>query len=258
MLIRERLGQLLEREGVNRSELARRLGEHRNWVNNRMSGLVEIKADELTRIAEALSIDPSEFFSEGFEVGPKVGILQTVRSLLGTYRGIHESIDFVLRLKPGDKSNLVLRGITVSLPERSTYDVLTAWEEHPFEFDELAEDLWKESRKPDSPKPDPLPGQTLLPGFPQVERRPQDQVIPTKQAAAIGNRQPPPAVDKEPADAGWTPSLIDEGTRDLVQMLKELPPEQLSAFLRLAEAVSSSDDLESIIEEVQAKGDPKN
>lgn len=62
MLVRERIEQTLDRAGWSGSELARRLGEHRNWVNYRLSGRTEIKADDLPRIAAALDCSPCDFF----------------------------------------------------------------------------------------------------------------------------------------------------------------------------------------------------
>ncbi len=62
--IRERFAELLERKRWNQSDLARELGEHRNWVNYRLTGRVDIKADELPRIAAALGVSPCAFFEE--------------------------------------------------------------------------------------------------------------------------------------------------------------------------------------------------
>ncbi|MBI2317694.1 MAG: helix-turn-helix transcriptional regulator [Chloroflexi bacterium] len=47
---------------MSASELARRLGEHRNWVIDRLTGRVQIKADEVPRFAKVLGVAPSAFF----------------------------------------------------------------------------------------------------------------------------------------------------------------------------------------------------
>jgi transcriptional regulator with XRE-family HTH domain len=61
-LVRERLRLLLRQKGWNQSELARRLGKHRTWVNYRLTGVTEIRADELPEIANALGVAPHLFF----------------------------------------------------------------------------------------------------------------------------------------------------------------------------------------------------
>ncbi|MGE5619069.1 MAG: helix-turn-helix domain-containing protein [Sphingomonadaceae bacterium] len=63
-MIRERLSQLMEAKKWNQSDLARELGEHRNWVNKRITGQTEIKADEIPRLAAALGVSPCAFFEE--------------------------------------------------------------------------------------------------------------------------------------------------------------------------------------------------
>lgn len=64
MLVRERIEAVLGQKGWTGSELARRLGEHRNWVNYRLSGRTVIKADELSVIAAAMEIDPCELIPD--------------------------------------------------------------------------------------------------------------------------------------------------------------------------------------------------
>jgi transcriptional regulator with XRE-family HTH domain len=65
MQVRERLRELIaQKVGGNQSELARRIGEHPNWVNYRLTGTTAIKADELPRLAAGLGIDVCTFFEE--------------------------------------------------------------------------------------------------------------------------------------------------------------------------------------------------
>jgi transcriptional regulator with XRE-family HTH domain len=59
----ERLGQLIEEKGWSDAELARRLRVHRHWVTDRVNGRTAIKADEIPRLADALSVACSLFFA---------------------------------------------------------------------------------------------------------------------------------------------------------------------------------------------------
>lgn len=64
---KERLRQLMQETGLtNQSELARRLHppEKPTWINNRLSGYAEIKADEIPRIARALGVPCWRFFED--------------------------------------------------------------------------------------------------------------------------------------------------------------------------------------------------
>ena len=64
---RERLAQLIQESGMTQSEIARRLspnGENPQWINNRLRGISQIKADDLPRIAAALRISPCRFFED--------------------------------------------------------------------------------------------------------------------------------------------------------------------------------------------------
>lgn len=61
---RKRLAGLLEKRRWSYSDLAKRLGEHPHWVRDRVTGRIQIKADELPRIAKALGVSPCAFFEE--------------------------------------------------------------------------------------------------------------------------------------------------------------------------------------------------
>ena len=54
MLVWQRLSQMVSDSGIPQAEIARRIGEHRNWVNNRVNGAVDLRADELPRCAAAV------------------------------------------------------------------------------------------------------------------------------------------------------------------------------------------------------------
>ncbi len=62
--VRERLRDLLREKRWSQSELARRLGKHRVWVHYRVTGVTEIKADEIPVLAEALDVPPYAFFED--------------------------------------------------------------------------------------------------------------------------------------------------------------------------------------------------
>lgn len=64
MSTRERLIQLIRETGISQAELARRVGEHPTWVNNRLRGVAIIKADDVPRLARGLGIHPADFFPE--------------------------------------------------------------------------------------------------------------------------------------------------------------------------------------------------
>jgi transcriptional regulator with XRE-family HTH domain len=56
--VRERVRKLIEDRGMKQIAVARRMGEQQSWLNNRLTGYTEIKADEIERIAEALRVSP--------------------------------------------------------------------------------------------------------------------------------------------------------------------------------------------------------
>jgi len=62
--VRERLRDLLRDKRWSQSELARRLGKHRVWVHYRVTGVTEIKADEIPVLADALGVPPYAFFED--------------------------------------------------------------------------------------------------------------------------------------------------------------------------------------------------
>lgn len=62
VMVRDRLVVLLRERGMSQAELARRIGEDKQFVNNRVTGVVAIKADELPRFARALGKSCTAFF----------------------------------------------------------------------------------------------------------------------------------------------------------------------------------------------------
>lgn len=90
MLVRERLKALIDEKcRGNQSELARRIGEHPNWVNWRVNGTTQIKADELPKIAEALGCSPCDFF----EPSPNERMNQAMRDELARTRAVQAGPD---------------------------------------------------------------------------------------------------------------------------------------------------------------------
>lgn len=59
--VAEEVRAVLARRGINKSELARRLGVSHTWVTNRLAGHQEIGLNELQRIAEVLGLTPGDF-----------------------------------------------------------------------------------------------------------------------------------------------------------------------------------------------------
>ncbi len=64
MNAREALRRLLALTDISQAELARKLGENENWVNHRVTGYTTIKADDLSRLAAALGVEPEDFFRD--------------------------------------------------------------------------------------------------------------------------------------------------------------------------------------------------
>src|SRR5581483_1240357 len=64
VLVRERLREILREKHWSQSELARRLGKHRVWVHYRVTGVTEVKADEIPLLAQALGVPAHAFFGE--------------------------------------------------------------------------------------------------------------------------------------------------------------------------------------------------
>jgi transcriptional regulator with XRE-family HTH domain len=62
--VRDRLVQLVEASGMPPITIARRLGEGKNWVYNRLSGTTDIKADDIPRFAKVLGYPVTAFFED--------------------------------------------------------------------------------------------------------------------------------------------------------------------------------------------------
>ncbi|MEA2641786.1 MAG: hypothetical protein QOF51_3180 [Chloroflexota bacterium] len=62
--LRDRLRDLVAASGLSQAEIARRLGEEREWVNNRLRGKVQLAAEDLPRFAAILGVGPAIFFEE--------------------------------------------------------------------------------------------------------------------------------------------------------------------------------------------------
>lgn len=56
MLTRERVKRIINERGMTQTTLARRMNEEVDWINTRLTGRVQIKADELPKIAAALRV----------------------------------------------------------------------------------------------------------------------------------------------------------------------------------------------------------
>lgn len=48
------------RQGLTQQQLADRLGVRQWWVSKRLRGHVQVSADELVRLAEALGVEPAQ------------------------------------------------------------------------------------------------------------------------------------------------------------------------------------------------------
>ncbi len=54
--------------GVSQREICRRLGEHEDFVNQVLTGRIELRVEHVLRILRAIRIDPASFFAEFFGV----------------------------------------------------------------------------------------------------------------------------------------------------------------------------------------------
>lgn len=64
MPVRERILQILEDRGMKQAAVARKMNEDFDWVNTRLRGVVQIKADELPHFAQALGVSACSLLGE--------------------------------------------------------------------------------------------------------------------------------------------------------------------------------------------------
>jgi transcriptional regulator with XRE-family HTH domain len=62
--VRERIRALIKEKGTTQAAVARRLDEPEYWVSDRLTGRVNLLAEELPRFAQALNVHPCTFFDE--------------------------------------------------------------------------------------------------------------------------------------------------------------------------------------------------
>lgn len=65
MLVRERIARIIDERGPTQAALSRRLKEKPYWLNDRLTGRVQIKADELEQIAGALRVPACALVDDG-------------------------------------------------------------------------------------------------------------------------------------------------------------------------------------------------
>jgi transcriptional regulator with XRE-family HTH domain len=75
VLVRHRFAQLIKEIGITQAEIARRIGEKPKWVNERLHGVTDIKADDVTRLAAAMRVPPSRFYEGLLPTPPLSGKL---------------------------------------------------------------------------------------------------------------------------------------------------------------------------------------
>lgn len=78
MSAKDRLVELLAVQNLSQAEVARRIGEERDWVHKRTRGKLRIDADDIPRLARALGVSCSAFFEgsscpEEAKKGPPLG-----------------------------------------------------------------------------------------------------------------------------------------------------------------------------------------
>ena len=71
MPVRERILQILEDRGMKQAWVARKMNEDFDWVNTRLRGVVQIKADELPYFAQALGVSVCSLLGEHEQLGQR-------------------------------------------------------------------------------------------------------------------------------------------------------------------------------------------
>lgn len=64
VLIHERIRGLIRSRGLKDVAVAQRVGEDKDWISNRLTGKVQLLAEELPLFAKALDVDPCVFLRD--------------------------------------------------------------------------------------------------------------------------------------------------------------------------------------------------
>lgn len=64
MPVRDRIWQIMKSRGMTQQAVVDRMDEKYAWVNTRMNGVVQIKADELPKFAAALGVSTAVLLGE--------------------------------------------------------------------------------------------------------------------------------------------------------------------------------------------------
>ncbi len=142
---RERLVELIAESGMTQAEIARRMGEDPQWVNNRVVGDTAIKADEIPRFADAVGCSPSAFFGRSALADVLLATFMRVLSdMPASYR--RELLDLVAREDerhhPAPYAGAAQRQAPLrrAIAERSARYMARSWEQLPEEEQEF---LWE-------------------------------------------------------------------------------------------------------------------
>lgn len=65
--IRDRIAQLREKENISEYELSRRMGHHRTYIQNVVTGKSRLPHTELMELCRIFKITPEQFFSQELE-----------------------------------------------------------------------------------------------------------------------------------------------------------------------------------------------
>jgi transcriptional regulator with XRE-family HTH domain len=69
----DRLWTRISEAGLSQREVSRRLGVHRDYVNQVLRGNLELKVDHVLSILSILEVPPEEFFAEHYGVSRRLG-----------------------------------------------------------------------------------------------------------------------------------------------------------------------------------------
>ena len=65
--IRDRIAQLREKENMSEYELSRKMGHHRTYIQNIVTGKSRLPHTELMELCRIFKITPEQFFSQNIE-----------------------------------------------------------------------------------------------------------------------------------------------------------------------------------------------
>ena len=92
--LRVRLGRTIKQSRLSQAEVGRRIGEDRDWVNNRVLGKVQIQAEDMAKFAKALGVSVAVLYGED-SIAPmrlSAGRSPLLRTFMDTYEQVRSRL----------------------------------------------------------------------------------------------------------------------------------------------------------------------